>query len=91
MGRAPRHVPKYLGAKLVKIREGLGVQTFEEMITRLDIDEVKLNRSTILKYETGKLEPPSIVLLKYARLARVTMEDLVDDLRELPKIPGKKK
>jgi transcriptional regulator with XRE-family HTH domain len=84
MGLSPRHVPKYLGMKLAKVREKLGIKTYEEMIARLDIKEIKLHRSTIMRYEKGKLEPPSIVLLKYAQLAKITVEDLVDDGRELP-------
>jgi transcriptional regulator with XRE-family HTH domain len=83
MGRAPRYVPKYLGTKLAKIRERLGVKTYEEMIARLNVPEVKLYRANILRYESGKLEPPSIVLLSYARLARVTIEELVDDELEI--------
>jgi transcriptional regulator with XRE-family HTH domain len=83
MGKAPRYVPKYLGTKLAKIRERLGVKTYEEMIARLDVPQLRLYRASILRYETGKLEPPSIVLLAYARLAGVTIEQLVDDELEI--------
>jgi transcriptional regulator with XRE-family HTH domain len=85
MGLSPRYVPKYLGTKLAKVREKLGIETYEEMIARLDVKEVKLHRASIMRFEKGKLEPPSIVLLKYAKLAGITIDDLVDDTRELPK------
>lgn len=84
MGQSPRYVPEHLGAKLKAIREGLGIQTYGEMILRLDVQEVKLHRASILRFEAGKLEPPSIVLLKYAKLAGVTIDDLVDDTVKLP-------
>ncbi len=83
MGRAPRYIPKHLGAKLALVRERLGIGTYEEMVNRLDVTEVRLHRATILKYEHGTLEPPSIVLLKYAKLAGTTIDDLVDDSRDL--------
>lgn len=85
MGRSPRYIPKNLGVKLAKIRERLGIHTYEEMIARLGVKEVKLYRANIQRYEKGKLEPPSIVLLKYAKLAGITIDDLVDDSIELPK------
>lgn len=84
MGRSSRHVPKFLGYKLTKIREKLGVKTYEEMIARLNVSEVKLYRANISRYESGKLEPPSIVLLRYARLAGIAVEVLIDDALELP-------
>lgn len=83
MGRSPRYIPRYLGTKLAKIRERLGIETYEEMIARLNVSEVKLHRANILRYERGQLEPPSIVLLSYARLAGVTVEELIDDSMEL--------
>ena len=84
MGRAPRYIPKYLGEKLAKVRKGHGIETYDEMIARLEVKEVKLHRATVLKYEQGKLEPPSIVLLRYAKLDGATIDDLVDDTKDLP-------
>jgi transcriptional regulator with XRE-family HTH domain len=39
----------------------------------------------ISRYELGKAEPSLLVLLKYAHLAGVAIEMLVDDKQELPK------
>jgi transcriptional regulator with XRE-family HTH domain len=50
--------------------------------------ELTVNYSAISQYETGKREPPLLVLLKYARLAGVTIDDLVDDKLSLPKWKG---
>lgn len=83
MGRATRHTPKRLAEKLALIRKSLGVETFEEMISLLDVNEVNLYRSSIHEYERGNREPPLIVLLHYSELAGVTINDLVDDRIEL--------
>jgi hypothetical protein len=84
MGRASRHTPQFLGKKLELIRKGLGVKTFEEMVSKLDMEEVRLYRSTIHEYEKNKREPPLIVLLRYARLAGLSVEILIDDHISLP-------
>jgi transcriptional regulator with XRE-family HTH domain len=84
MGRAARHLPKKLPTKLRQIRKRLGVQTFEEWIVKLDLKEVKLYRASIQQYERGLREPPLIVLLRYAQLANVRLDVLVDDDLELP-------
>jgi transcriptional regulator with XRE-family HTH domain len=50
-------------------------------------DSVTYDR--ISKYETGKNEPPLMVLLQYARIARVPTEVLIDDELDLPEnLPG---
>ena len=88
MGRKARPKPKCLPEKLLQIRQALGLSQ-GEMFRRLDVDafsEVK----RISDYETGKNEPPLIVLLQYARVAGVHVEDLIDDKVNLPaKLPGK--
>lgn len=84
MGRATRHTPKLLAKKLKLIRMSLKIETFEEMIGKLGVeDEVKLYRSAIHEYENGRREPPLIVLLRYSQLAGITINDLVDDQLEL--------
>lgn len=83
MGRAKRTMPKYLGKKLYLIRESLGL-TLEGFIERLDCPEIPLYPASISMYEAGKREPPSLVLLRYARIANVSMEILVDDELYLP-------
>lgn len=90
MGRKARPKPKRLAAKLLQVREALGLSQ-GEIFRRLDVEEFsELKR--ISDYETGKNEPPLPVLLAYARLAGVCVETLIDDKLDLPaKLPAKKK
>ena len=82
-----RRRPKRLAKKLLQIRNALGLSQ-PEMLRRLGIDDL-IDYTTISKYELDKNEPPLDVLLKYARVAGVHMEDLVDDDLNLPaKLPG---
>jgi hypothetical protein len=61
------------------------------MLDRLGFSET-LFRSNISKYELGTGEPPLPVLLKYARVANVYLEVLVDDNLDLPaKLPCPRK
>lgn len=83
MGLASRHSPKRLAQKLALIRTSLGVKTLEEMITRLNVTEINLYRSTIHEYEQGKRVPPLIVLLRYSELSGVTINEMVDDRVDL--------
>ena len=83
MGRAGRTKPKRLGGKLKAIREGLGIESYEEMIKLLSYPEVPLHRANIHRYENGQLEPPLQILLRYARLARISTDVLIDDELEL--------
>lgn len=92
MGRGKRVMPKRLGEKLCKIRESLGL-TLEGFIDRLDCPEIPLYPASISMYESGKREPPLLVLLQYARLANVIVDILIDDeldLSEQIPYPGKK-
>jgi transcriptional regulator with XRE-family HTH domain len=58
------------------------------MLRRLGVDD-QIDYTTISKYELDKNEPPLDILLKYARVAGVHMEDIVDDELDLPtKLPG---
>lgn len=82
MGRSYRERPKQLGRKLALIRTRLGM-TQPELIKALGVKGEPLYPSSISLYEAGKREPPLLVLLKYARLADVTMEQLVDDKMRL--------
>ena len=82
MGSKPRPKPKHLGKKLRVIRlDRLGLsQTAMSKALGLSVDY-----SAVSQYELGTREPPLLVLLKYARLSGVTMENLVDDKMKLPK------
>ncbi len=86
MGTAARTKPKRLAAKLLQIRVGLEL-TQEELIVRLDCER-ELARSNITGFEQGLREPSLLILLRYARLANVPTDVLIDDDLELPtKLP----
>jgi transcriptional regulator with XRE-family HTH domain len=74
MGHA-RNRPKRLAEKLLQIREALGL-TQKEMAERLGIHRTHHH---ISKYERGKSIPPLEIVLAYARLANVSMNQIVDD------------
>jgi transcriptional regulator with XRE-family HTH domain len=86
MGRRPRLRSKHLAGKLVHIRTTLGISQ-SEIHRQLGLEDVDVKR--ISEYELGNNEPPLPVVLRYARLAGVHMEALVDDDLTLPdKLPG---
>lgn len=90
MGRSSRAKPKRLAEKLAAIRSTLGV-TNEEIINLLDCPDIPLYRASISQYESGKIEPPLPILLRYARIANVYVDYLIDDNLELPKSFSAKK
>lgn len=78
---------KRLGEKLLAIRDGLGLSQ-SEMLRRLDYEDV-LPYNRISDYELGKRVPPLPVVLEYAKVAGVHLEDIVDDELDLPdRLPG---
>lgn len=83
----PRPKPERLAEKLLQIRNALNLSQ-AEMLRRLGLEET-MKYTRISEYELGIREPSLLTLLEYARVARVHMEDIVDDGRELPaKLPG---
>ncbi|HVG30534.1 MAG TPA: helix-turn-helix transcriptional regulator [Pyrinomonadaceae bacterium] len=86
MGYA-RRKPKRLAEKLWRIRLALGLSQ-PEMWKRLGVEDmIAYNR--ISEYESGKREPPLPILLRYARVAGVNTEALIDDALDLPdNLPG---
>ncbi len=46
---------------------------------------VERHGSSIRAYENGDRLPPHLVALAYAKLAKVSMDLLIDDERDLPK------
>jgi transcriptional regulator with XRE-family HTH domain len=78
MGRASRNKPAKLAEKLFIIRKDLGLSQ-TELIEKIASKNIPLYKSDISKYESGMREPPLIILLRYARLANVTVDVLIDD------------
>jgi hypothetical protein len=54
------------------------------MLVALKLDK-KVFASAISGYELGTREPPLPVLLRYARLAQISTDVLIDDKLSLPK------
>ena len=89
MGRSSRPKPARLATKLLSIREALGISQ-AEMVNVLDYP--KIHPAHISGYERGEREPPLPVLLRYARVAGICLDVLVDDEQNLPKkLPSKPK
>ena len=90
MGQATRERPSRLPAKLKHIRESLDLTqyTIVEKLGRTG----RLNQGMVSAFERGVREPSLIVLLKYARLAGVVVDILIDDEKDLPeKLPVRPK
>lgn len=87
MGRKARTRPERLSEKLLQIRVALGLSQ-SDLLRRLGLEEV-MDYRRISEFERGTTEPHLSVVLQYARVAGVHMEDIVDDELDLPrKLPG---
>jgi transcriptional regulator with XRE-family HTH domain len=86
MGRGSREKPERLGEKLVQIRNALDLSQ-AEMVRRL-VPRSKLTRNDISKYERDLREPSLLLLLRYARVAGISVDELLDDELDLPKELG---
>lgn len=82
MGRSAREKPKYLARKLSQIRAALALSQ-SEMLECLGPPKHLLPTS-ISRFERGVAEPPLPVLLRYAEVANVIVNVLIDDRLELP-------
>ena len=90
MGRRPRHKQQNLAKKVLAIRNALGLTQFQ-LVKKMGMD-YSFPYHRISEYESGRREPALWVLLAYARVAGVHLEDIVDDKLELPeKLPGRVK
>jgi transcriptional regulator with XRE-family HTH domain len=88
-GSRPRIRPMRLPAKLLRIREALGM-TQGELIENLDMPD-SITQPHISSWEKGKREPDLLSLLAYARAAGICVEVLIDDKLDLPlELPPKK-
>jgi transcriptional regulator with XRE-family HTH domain len=84
---SPRRRPARLAEKLLQIRFSLGLSQ-KQMLKRLGVQD-QIRYTSISKYELDKNEPPLGILLAYARVAQVHLEEIIDDEIDLPrKLPG---
>jgi transcriptional regulator with XRE-family HTH domain len=82
MGRGSRKKPVRLAEKMLFIRKALGLSQ-NEMLSRLGIAD-ELSRRYISGFELGTREPELGILLRYARVANLAVEALIDDQLDLP-------
>ena len=82
MGRKARMKPERLSEKLLQIRLALGLSQ-SELLRRLGFEDA-MDYRRISEFERGTTEPHLSVVLQYARVAGVHMEDIVDDELDLP-------
>jgi transcriptional regulator with XRE-family HTH domain len=73
--------PKHLAKKLLQIRLSLEVSQ-AEMVKRLGVQDL-IHYTTISEDELDKNEPPLTILLAYARLTGIPVEQIIDDGLEL--------
>lgn len=84
MGRSRRKRPERLAEKLLAVRKGLGLSQ-SELTEKIGSKDYPVYKGDVSNYELGKNEPPLVILLRYARIAKVRMEALADDEMDLPK------
>jgi transcriptional regulator with XRE-family HTH domain len=83
-------MPARLGEKFLQIRTALDL-TQESMLALLDLPS-EITQSNISAYERGTKEPPIFVIMKYAKVANVWIDVLVEDALDLPnRIPSSRK
>lgn len=90
MGRASKRKPKKLAAKLLRVRLALGLSQ-NELVRRLGLSD-ELMQGSISGYELGTRVPPLHVVLRYAEVAGICTDVLINDNVKLPaKLPAKPK
>jgi transcriptional regulator with XRE-family HTH domain len=80
MGRSRRNKPLKLSHKLLAIRKHLQLSQ-TQMAKAL---ELTVHYSAVSNFELGTREPDLLIVLRYARLAGISMETIVDDGIDLP-------
>lgn len=83
MGTSSRPRPKLLSEKLLQVRLSLNLSQ-NELISRLGYSE-DLFQGSVSAYERGKREPSLPLLLRYAKLAGLCVDVLIDDDLDLPR------
>jgi transcriptional regulator with XRE-family HTH domain len=87
MGHKKRGKPKYLAAKLLAIRQALGLSQTE----MVKASGIQVTPARVSEYEHGVREPNLLVLLHYSKIAGLHLEVIVDDRLTLPKrLPQKR-
>ena len=82
MGQSSRPRPIRLAEKLLEVRNRLGLSQ-NELINRLGLVD-ELTQARISAYERAVREPPLVVLLRYAGIAGVYVDALINDELDLP-------
>jgi len=88
VGTARTLRPKRLGEKLARIRQHFGLSQ-NELIRKLGFQNALL-REEISSFERDVRVPPPLVLLEIARLAKIHVENLLDDALEVELSDGKR-
>ncbi len=83
MGTSRRPRPARLASKLRQIRTSLGL-TQEQLGDLLSTRKSAVYPGHVSEFETGKREPSLLAILAYAKVARISVETLIDDHLELP-------
>ena len=92
MGRQVRERPKHLANKLRTIRDALGDDLSQNDIIAWMGLTGAIYQDYISAYERGLREPPLPILLRYAEIAGVCVDVLINDNLKLPaKLPSKPK
>ena len=90
MGKRARMKQERLADKLLQIRNAFGLSQ-SDMLRQLGFEQI-IDYKRISEFELGTNEPPLAILLKYARVAGVCVDVLIDDDLDLPsKLPAKPK
>lgn len=83
MGRSNRKKPRRLAEKLLAIRKRLELSQ-SAIKEKIESSDYAIYKGDISNYEQGKSEPPLVILLRYARLANIAVEVLIDDELDMP-------
>jgi transcriptional regulator with XRE-family HTH domain len=87
MARGARVKPDRLAEKLLQIRLALDLSQ-SALLRRLGLEDT-MDYRRISEFERGTTEPHLSLVLQYARIAGVHVEDIIDDELDLPpKLPG---
>jgi transcriptional regulator with XRE-family HTH domain len=84
MGTNKTERPKRLTEKLRRIRLRLGLSQIG-MAEALEKFDVKMYPGYVGSYETNARVPSLLVILAYSKIAKVPVEQIIDDERGLPR------